>query len=104
MRSLSALAVLGGLLLLAPHAGFPQPATTAPAAAAGDRLSIDQRAWMASKIYATIQTYFGHWQAVPEFDLDASYQKYLAQILASDDRRTFDLATMELFAQLKNGH
>ncbi|HSS51902.1 MAG TPA: hypothetical protein VLX28_23410, partial [Thermoanaerobaculia bacterium] len=104
MRSLRSLAVFGGLFLFAFHAASPQPAAAAAATAASDKLSLDQRVWMASKIYATIQTYFGHWQAVPEFDLDASYQRYLAQILSTDDRRNFDLATMELLAQLKNGH
>lgn len=101
MRSSRSLAVLGGLFFLAASAAYPQTPTPA---AATDKLSIDQRVWMASKIYATIQTYFGHWQAVPEFDLDSSYQKYLAQILSTDDRRNFDLANLELFAQLKNGH
>src|SRR4051812_45285102 len=105
MRSLRAFALFSGLSLVAAHAASPQPAVaTAAIPAANDKLSLDQRVWMASKIYSTIQTYFGHWQAIPEFDLDTSYQKYLAQILPTDDRRTFDLATMELFAQLKNGH
>jgi carboxyl-terminal processing protease len=68
------------------------------------KLPLDQRVWFATQIYATIQTYFGHWQAIPEFNLDTAYQKYLAQILPSDDRKNFDFATMELIAQLKNGH
>ncbi len=105
MRSLRAFALFSGLSLCAVHAASAQPAVaTAAIPAAADKLSLDQRVWMASKIYSTIQTYFGHWQAIPEFDLDTSYQKYLAQILSTDDRRNFDLATMELFAQLKNGH
>lgn len=71
---------------------------------APDKLSMTERAWMASKIYSSVQTYFGHWQAVPDLDLDAAYQKYLSAALASDDRRAFDLATMEFFASLENGH
>ena len=98
MRFQRALAACGVLILCVARAAAPQQAE------ASARLPLDQRVWMASKIYATIQSYFGHWQAVPEFDLDASYQKYLAKILSTDDRRKFDLATMELLAQLKNGH
>ncbi len=97
MRFPRALAICGALILSTAPAAFPQ-------AALPDKLPLDQRVWMASKIYSTIQTYFGHWQAIPEFDLDASYQKYLAKILPTDDRKTFDLATLELLAQLKNGH
>jgi carboxyl-terminal processing protease len=104
MRFPRILAVFGGLILFASHAASPQSVATTAATAATGKLSLDQRVWMASKIYSTIQSYFGHWQAVPEFDLDTSYQKYLAKILPTDDRRNFDLATMELLAQLKNGH
>jgi len=104
MRSLRSLAVLGGLLCFAVSAAYPQAAAAPTPSVASDKLSLDQRVWMASKIYSTIQTYFGHWQAIPDFDLDTSYQKYLARILPTDDRKNFDLATLELFAQLKNGH
>lgn len=97
MRFPRALAICGALILCTAPAALPQ-------AALPDKLPLEQRVWMASKIYSTIQSYFGHWQAIPEFDLDASYQKYLAKILPTDDRKTFDLATMELLAQLKNGH
>jgi carboxyl-terminal processing protease len=71
---------------------------------AEDHLELRDRMWMTSKIYTTILQYFGHWQAVPDLDLDVAYRRYLDRISASDDRLTFDLATMELFAQLRNGH
>jgi carboxyl-terminal processing protease len=69
-----------------------------------DKISASERAFMASKMYSSIELYFGHWQAVPDLDLDAVYQKYLDQAMATDDRRTFDLATLEFFAALQNGH
>ena len=69
-----------------------------------DRVALRERMWMASKIYATILQYFGHWQAVPDLNLDAAYRQYLDQVAATDDRLTFDLATMELMARLRNGH
>jgi carboxyl-terminal processing protease len=83
------------LLLLAPACSAQQ---------AEDRVALRDRMWMASKIYATILQYFGHWQAVPDLNLDAVYRPYLDQVAASDDRLAFDLATMELMARLRNGH
>jgi carboxyl-terminal processing protease len=97
LRRTAAILIFFFLAALRLHA---QPAP-APAA---DRISLEERAWIASKIYSSIQLYFGHWQAVPELDLDVAYRQYLAQALASDDRRAFDLATMEFVARLQNGH
>jgi carboxyl-terminal processing protease len=71
---------------------------------AEDRVTVRDRMWMASKIYASILQYFGHWQAVPDLDLDSAYRRYLDQIAVSDDRMRFDLATMEFVACLRNGH
>jgi carboxyl-terminal processing protease len=68
------------------------------------KLSLHDRGWIATQIYSAITTYFGHWRAVPELDLDKEFQSYLDQILATDDRRAFDLASMELIAKLRNGH
>ena len=69
-----------------------------------DKISLNERVFITSKIYAAIPMYFGHFQAVPDFNLDAEYKKYLEQALTSDDRVSFDLATLEFFAKLKNGH
>ena len=68
------------------------------------KLSLHDRVWIATQIYSAINTYFGHWRAVPELDLDKEFQSYLDQIIATDDRRAFDLASMELIAKLRNGH
>ena len=67
-------------------------------------LSLHDRIWIATQIYSAINTYFGHWRAVPDLDLDKEFQSYLDQITATDNRRTFDMATLELIAKLKNGH
>ena len=69
-----------------------------------DTVSLAERTWMASKIYSSVQIYFAHWDGVPELDLEAAYRRYLDQATASAERRAFDLATMEFFAQLRNGH
>jgi carboxyl-terminal processing protease len=75
-----------------------------PAQQSEDRIALSQRMWIASKIYATIQQYFGHWQAAPDLNLDVVYRQYVDRIAATDDRLAFDLATMELMAHLRNGH
>jgi carboxyl-terminal processing protease len=65
---------------------------------------LKERVVIASRIYADVQIYFGHWQGVPGFDLDAEYAAYLDKILATDNRKAFDLATMAFMAKLQNGH
>lgn len=69
-----------------------------------DRVPLHDRMWIASKLYASILLHFGHWQGVPDLQLDEVYRRYLDQIAASDDRLAFDLATMEFMAHLRNGH
>lgn len=67
-------------------------------------VSLQTRMRVAATIKESVQTYFAHWQAVPELDFDQAFDAYLAQIAKTDDRRTFDLATMALIARLENGH
>lgn len=69
-----------------------------------DTVSLAERVWMASKIYSSVQIYFAHWEGVPELDLEAAYRRYLDLATASAERKAFDLATMEFFAWLRNGH
>ena len=75
-----------------------------PAAAADPELTTREKLWISSKIYASIESRFGHWQAIPGFDLDKAYQAYLDEISATNSRRDFDLATLAFVAQLRNGH
>jgi len=65
---------------------------------------VGERAFTASKIYSLMQLYFSGWKPLPELDLDIAYRNYLEKALATDDRREFDLATMEFVARLRNGH
>lgn len=69
-----------------------------------DTLALAERVWMASKIYSSVQVYFAHRDGVPELDLDAAYRRYVERATAEGGRKAFDLATMEFFAQLRNGH
>jgi len=66
--------------------------------------SLEERAFVASKIYSSVNTYFAHWQAVPGLDFDAEFKQYLERALRAETRMAFDLATLELFAALRNGH
>jgi len=102
VRPLAGLLLL--LLVLITSAGPAAAQVRAPAAAAADSLPLQHRAWIASKIYASVQAYFGHWEAVPDLDLDAAYRDYLAEALAAPGRFDFDLATLAFMARLANGH
>ncbi len=75
-----------------------------PADSADPGISPRDKMWIASKIYASIESRFGHWQAIPGFDLDKAYQQYLDEIAGTTSRREFDLATIAFLAQLRNGH
>lgn len=66
-------------------------------------LSVEDRAYIASRIYAALE-YFAHWQGVPDFNVDAAYRSYLAKALAAPDRAAFDRASMEFLASFKNAH
>src|SRR6266851_7561495 len=67
-------------------------------------LSVPERTYLASKIYSSIETYFAHWTSVPDLDFEAAYKTYLDKALQAKGRRGFDLATLELIAQLRNKH
>ncbi|MBC7807282.1 MAG: hypothetical protein H7145_14165 [Akkermansiaceae bacterium] len=67
-------------------------------------ISPRDRAFIASKMYASIPIYFAHSQTIPDFDLEASYQKFLDAAFKAPGRYEFDLACMEFMAQLHNGH
>jgi carboxyl-terminal processing protease len=73
-------------------------------ATADAKLSIDERVFTASKVYSQLQLYFSSAKGAPDPSLDAAYKHYLRAVLATDDRRQFDLATMEFVAQLYSGH
>ena len=68
------------------------------------RLSAEERILTASKVYALVQEHFLSTNEPSRPSLDASYKTYLQTVLATDDRRQFDLATIEFVAKLHNGH
>lgn len=91
-------AAIGAILALA---GAPALGAQVPA----ETLSVEERMFVASRLYAALPQFFAHWEALPPgFDLDSVYRRYLARALADSDRRAFDLASMEFMASLQNGH
>ena len=70
---------------------------------AGD-LSTSEKAYVASKIYSSLQLYFAHWRGIPGFDFDGEYRAYLNRALSTKGRLDFDLVTLEFIARLRNGH
>jgi carboxyl-terminal processing protease len=64
-------------------------------------ISLEERVLMASQIYRIIS---GSFPGLSQEKFDATYKRYLGTILRSDDRREFDLASMELVADLHDGH
>jgi carboxyl-terminal processing protease len=67
-------------------------------------LALRDRVLVASKIYHSIETYFGQWRDGSQQGFEAAYQAYLDRVLKTENRREFSLATMELFATLRSGH
>jgi carboxyl-terminal processing protease len=76
----------------------------AQSASASPKILLHDRIWIATQIYSSISANFAHWRAVPNLDFDKEFQSYLDQVLGDDDRRKFDMATLELVAKLENGH
>jgi len=64
-------------------------------------ISLQDRVLMASQIYHLISTFF---PGLSQEKFDAAYKQYLASILHTEDRREFDLASMEFVADLHDGH
>jgi carboxyl-terminal processing protease len=64
-------------------------------------LSLEERAMMASRIYHTVSTFF---PGLTQSKFDDAYAEYLRVVLATSDRREFDLASMKFIADLHDGH
>jgi carboxyl-terminal processing protease len=64
-------------------------------------ISLQERVTMASQIYHIVSSFF---PGLSQEKFDAAYQQYLAMALRTEDRREFDLASMEFVASLHDGH
>lgn len=75
-----------------------------PAETAEDKVPLAERVWIACQIYSLTNAYFAHFRGVRELDLDKEFQLYLSRVIATDDRHSFDLASLEFLAKLRSGH
>jgi hypothetical protein len=91
---------IGGLLAVACLVTTSMASNPAPHAT----LPLEERVFVASKIYSLTQVFFTHWEGAPGLDLDAAYREYLSKVATTDDRHQFDIATLEFVAKLHNGH
>lgn len=58
-----------------------------------------------AEIYHTIRRYFAHAEGLPAgYDFEEQFAAYVKEAMAAPDRRAFSLASMRLFAGLRNGH
>jgi hypothetical protein len=51
-------------------AAIPSAAQSTAGQSENSTVSLHDRVWIASQAYSDIQTYFGHWRAVPDLDFD----------------------------------
>jgi carboxyl-terminal processing protease len=68
------------------------------------KLTLEERVFVASQINALLQLHSVDVKQASDPSLTGSYGQYLHEILINDDRRYFDLATMEFVAQFHSGH
>ena len=94
---------MGILLALGLAAGMRvrARATAQVSAQATEKLPLQERVLMVSKIYRIVSTFFPH---LSQEQFDARYTEYVSRILGIEDRREFDLASMEFVAGLHDGH
>ena len=94
---------LRGAFLVLALAGSVSLAVGEDAAPAG--MSLADRAFRASRVYAAALTYFAHWPDAPEpAAIDSAYRTYLETILARGDRTTFTRASMRFLETFRNAH
>ena len=67
-------------------------------------LPAPQRVYLASRIYTAVEQYFAGWTPELRKQFDDAYQQYLTNVLGSDQRRDFDMASIRLLATLHSGH
>jgi carboxyl-terminal processing protease len=94
----------GNVAVLMAYLCVSQIYVTAQQNNANTKLSMHDRVWTATQIHSAVVMNFAHWRAIPDLDFDKEFQSYLDQIMATEDRRSFDMATLELVAKLNNGH
>ncbi len=67
-------------------------------------LPLAERMFILSKTYAAVNTYFSHWNSIPNFSLDSTFREFLKRAVDTENRFDFDLLMMEFISKLRNGH
>ena len=67
-------------------------------------IDLSQRIFILSKTYSVIKTYFAHWKAIPDLEIDSLYNMIIPRVSRASNRYEFDLTMMEFLSQLQNGH
>ncbi len=69
-----------------------------------ENIPLQDRIFILSKTYSSINLYFAHWKGIPGFSLDSAYKEYLGKVIATDKRFSFDMIMLEFMSKLRNGH
>src|SRR5512133_101415 len=93
--------ILGLLATLLIAIGVRAQFSTTPLVPSSAAIDLQERVMMALQIYHVISTFF---PGLSQEKFDAAYRQYLATILRTEDRREFDLASLEFVADLHDGH
>jgi carboxyl-terminal processing protease len=67
-------------------------------------IDLSQRIFILSKTYSAIKTYFAHWKAIPDLEIDSLYNMIIPRVSRASNRYEFDLTMIEFLSQLQNGH
>jgi carboxyl-terminal processing protease len=72
----------------------------------GQTIPLEKRIFILSKAYASIGTYFAHWEdsKIKPEKLDEVYQEFLKRAIGIEARRDFDLLMLEFIALFNNSH
>ncbi|MBN1786744.1 MAG: hypothetical protein JW825_07155 [Candidatus Methanofastidiosa archaeon] len=69
-----------------------------------DRLSLNDRIYISSKIYQLLHGHFAHWYGLSQDKFEEDYRTLIDDVTDTDDRYSFDMHMMEFLAKLRNGH
>ena len=87
-----------------PSGGASAQTAALPPGSAYDDLDAAERAYIAGRLYATVQKYFAHWDDAADLDFDAAFKEYLVEAMDAPGRRAFSLASVAFLVRLNNSH
>lgn len=68
------------------------------------KIDLKDRIYILSTTYSNIKLFFGHWEAVPNLNIDKLYEQYLHKAISIEDRFQFYLLMNEFLTEFKNTH